>query len=79
MGDFLGSPLVAPMFSHMGRSTLRVNGIMNHWFIRKGESRCWGILLDIRMRRRDAECTHKETNDRRGDGRRKSVCICSAE
>jgi len=52
---------------------------MNCWFIRKGESWCRGILLDIRTRIRDAECTHKETNDRRGDGRRKSVCICSAE
>jgi len=63
----------------MGRSTLRANRIMNRWLIRKSESRCRSILLDIRMRMRDAECTHKETNDGMGDGRRKSVCICSAE
>jgi len=31
------------------------------------------------MRRRDAKCTHMETNDGRGDGGRKSVCICNAE
>jgi len=63
----------------MGRSTLCANGIMNRLFIRKGESQCRGILLDIRTRRSDAECMHKETNDGRGDGRRNSVCICSAE
>jgi len=63
----------------MGCSTLRANWIINRWFICKGESRCLGILLDIRTRKRDAECTHKETNDGRGDGSRKSVCICSAE
>jgi len=59
------------MFFRMGRSTLRGNGIMNCWFIRKGESRCCGILLDIRTRRRDAEWTHKETNDGRAGWKEK--------
>jgi len=39
---------------------------MNRWFIRKDELRCRDILLDIRTRMRDVECTHKETNDGRG-------------
>jgi len=63
----------------MGRSTLRTNGILNRWFIRKGELRCRSILFDIKKRMRDAKWTHKETNDGRGDGMRKSVYICSVE
>jgi len=79
MGDLLGSSCVAPIFLQMGPSTLCATGTMVHWFIHKCESWCRDILLDIRTRRRYEVCMHKETNEGRGEGMRRSVCIYNAE